>query len=492
MPVRGDLLDRRWTIALLALAAAMPLLWPQIPPLVDLTGHMGRYHIQVAIDEAPALARAFSFDWMLVGNLGVDLLIVPFAAIFGVELGTKLIVLAIPPLTVLGMLAVAREAHGRAPPTALFALPLAYAYPFQFGFLNFSLSVAFAFIALALWMRLGRTERLRLRAGLFLMIGALLWLTHTVGWGLLGLSAFGTELVRRQRRGEAFIPACVQTGIACLPLALPLIPMILLRTESAEAASFDWFNWQAKIFWITSLLRDRWQVFDVISAWLLLLVVGLGLIRRRIDPMLGVPALLCVIAFVLMPRVAFGSAYADMRLLPFTIALALLAIRSRAKWIVAAGFVFLAARLGAATVSFALYDQSYRSELRALEQLPRGASVLSLVVRPCGNAWSTPRLDHLPALSIVRRDAFTNDQWTVDGAQLLEVIKPGVGRYGNDPSQLVYPKGCRGEGSDLAQAVAEFNRAAFDHVWVLGGRASAPDLRPIWSNGHSTLYRVAR
>jgi hypothetical protein len=181
-----------------------------------------------------------------------------------------------------------------------------------------------------------------------------------------------------------------------------------------------------------------------------------------------------------------------MRLLPFTMGLALLAIRSEAKWIAAAGLLFLTARLAASMTSFLLFDRSYRSELAAVDHLPRGASVLSLVVRPCGNDWTTPRLDHLPALAIVRRNAFTNDQWTVDSAQGLEVIKPGVGRYGNDPSQLVYPKQCRGEGSDLDVAVAEFNRAAFDHVWVLGGRANAADLRPIWSNGRSTLYRVVR
>src|SRR4051812_27720783 len=104
---RGDLVDKRWALALLALATAIPLLWPQIPPLVDLLGHMGRYHIETAIDHSPSLAAAYSFQWRLLGNLGVDLLIVPMAKLFGVELGTKLIVLAIPPLTAAGMLWVA-------------------------------------------------------------------------------------------------------------------------------------------------------------------------------------------------------------------------------------------------------------------------------------------------------------------------------------------------------------------------------------------------
>ena len=498
MHVRGDLLDRRWVLALLIAAMAIPLLWPQVPPLVDLLGHMGRYQVQTQIDRVPALAEAFSFKWRLLGNLGVDLLIEPMAALFGVELGTKLIVLAIPPLTAAGMLWLAREVHGRVPQASLFALPLAYAYPFQFGFINFSLSVAFALPALALWVRLGRTTRPGVRALILAPFACLLWLTHMVGWGLFGLGAFGTELVRRRRAGASLPQACFRAGVACLPLALPLIPMALVPSTSADAQTFDWFHWQAKIFWVASLLRDRWHDLDVISIWPLAGLVLFAIPGRRLklDPLLGVPALLCLIAFILMPRVTFGSAYADMRLLPFTFALALLAIRPVelrwGRWLALAGLVFLTVRLTANTVSFALYDRSFRSELQALEHLPRGASVLSLVNRPCRSEWSTPRLDHLPAMAIVRRDAFTNDQWTVDSAQALEVVKPGVGAYGADPSQLVYPKHCASEGSDLDQATREFNRAAFDHVWVLNGRVSAPDLQPIWSNGHSTLYRVVR
>lgn len=492
MPGRGEFLDRRWMIALLALAAAIPLVWPPIPPLVDVLGHMGRYHIELAIDRVPALAAAFSFHWKLLGNLGADLLIVPLGRLFGVELGTKLIALAIPPLTVAGMLWVAREVHGRIPPTALFALPLAYAYPFHFGFLNFSLSIAFTFNLLALWIRLGKGERTWLRASLFVPLSCLLWLTHMVGWGLLGLTVFGMELARRRHRGESFIEAGWSAGLTCLPLALPLIPMVLLRSDSPTAVTFDWFNWRAKIFWVSTLLRDRWQLLDVVCAWLLLVIIGIAAVRRRMDATLVVPALLCLAAFILMPRVAVGSAYADMRLLPFTCALGLLAIRSQGRWILVAALCFFTLRLVATTTSFALYDRLYQDELRALDHIPRGASVLSLVVRPCGSAWSTERLDHLPAMAIVRRDAFTNDQWTVDSAQAMTVIKPGVGRYGTDPSQLVYPQGCRGEGSDLTLAAREFNRDAFDHVWVLNGRASAPDLQAIWSNGHSTLYRVVR
>lgn len=495
----GALLDRRWVLGLLALAMAIPLVWPPVPPLVDLLGHMGRYYIQTHIDRSASLAAWYSFEWRLLGNLGVDLLIEPMSRPFGVELGVKLIVFAIPPLTAGGMLWLAREVHGRVPPTAIFALPLVYAYPFHFGFINFSLSLAFAFPMLALWVRLGRKERLIQRALVFAPLSCLLWLTHMVGWGLFGLAAFATELGRRRLTGEPWLRAGTLAGLNCLPLALPLIPMALLRSGSPEAATFDWFNWRAKINWLRSLLRDRWEAYDVISTWPIIILAGLGAFGRhlRMNPLLGLAALMCLAAFIIMPRVTFGSAYADMRLLPFTFALAVLAIRPVAgnagKWLAILGFSFVGIRLAGTTVSFALYDRLHSDELRAMDHLPRGASVLSLVLRPCTTAWSTERLDHLPALAVVRREAFSNDQWTMDGAQPLKVIKPGVGAFGTDPSQLVYPKSCGiREGSDLNQAIATFNRAAFDYVWVLNGRANAPDLRPVWSNGHSTLYQVVR
>src|SRR3954467_11044474 len=181
---------RRWGVAALALLAALPLLWPTVPPLVDLPGHMGRYRVELEIAHNAAFQHFYSFHWALIGNLGIDLLIIPVAKIFGVELGTKLIILAIPPLTVAGFLWVAREVHGRVPPTALFAIPFAYGHPFIFGFVNFALSMAFAFLAFAFWLRLARLGHVWLRAGLFVPISIALWVVHTYGWGPLGVLGF--------------------------------------------------------------------------------------------------------------------------------------------------------------------------------------------------------------------------------------------------------------------------------------------------------------
>ncbi|HEX8421343.1 MAG TPA: hypothetical protein VF638_15150, partial [Sphingomonas sp.] len=202
----------RWFVVAMAIAAIVPLLRPEIPPLVDLPGHLGRYRVQLDNGAHPWLADWYDFRWSLIGNLGIDLLIVPLAPIFGLELAVKLIVMAIPALTVTGLLWIAREVHGRIPATALFALPLAYSYPFQFGFINFVLSMALALNLFALWLRLGRLQQFRLRAALFVPASCLLWLCHTFGWGVLGVLAFSAEMIRQHDAGERWFKAWIRAG----------------------------------------------------------------------------------------------------------------------------------------------------------------------------------------------------------------------------------------------------------------------------------------
>ncbi|MGT2514299.1 hypothetical protein ACVOMT_08725 [Sphingomonas panni] len=133
--------------------------------MVDLPGHMGRYRVQQLWDtsQAPWFHDWYNFDWSLIGNLGVDLLVWLLEPLIGLEPAVKLIILSIPMLTAVGLLWIAREVHGRIPATALFALPIVYSFPFHFGFANFALSMALALNAFALWLRLGRQGRLVLR-----------------------------------------------------------------------------------------------------------------------------------------------------------------------------------------------------------------------------------------------------------------------------------------------------------------------------------------
>src|SRR5438270_8850464 len=255
--------ESRLCLSLVVLATMVPLIYPAVPPLVDLLGHMGRYRVELDLPHSPWLQRYYDYHWAAIGNLGVDLLIIPLGKLLGLEPAVKLIVLAMPPLTAIGMLWVAREVHGRIPPTAFFALPFIYGFPFLFGFVNFTLSVALAFLAFGLWLRLGRLDRTKLRSWLFVPISLIIFFCHTYGWGLLGLMCFSADAVRLHDRGRSWWRAGIAAALHTSVMTLPILVMLLWRGETHGGQTTDWFNWEVKWRWINSALRDRWKWFGI-------------------------------------------------------------------------------------------------------------------------------------------------------------------------------------------------------------------------------------
>ena len=205
--------ESRSVLGAVVLLTMAPLAYPQVPPLVDLFGHMGRYRVELDLGSSPWLQQYYDYHWAAIGNLGVDIFVLLLAPLVGLEPAVKIIVMAIPPLTAIGFLWVAREVHGRVPPTAFFALPFIYGYPFLFGFVNFALSVAFAFLAFGLWLRLGRLERTRLRGWLMVPISLAVFFYPHLRLGTAGLDVLfrrrgppprpRAELVAGGNRGRA-------------------------------------------------------------------------------------------------------------------------------------------------------------------------------------------------------------------------------------------------------------------------------------------------
>ncbi len=496
----------RVVVALLAAIAIIPLLVPAIPPLTDLPGHMGRYAVQLGRGSDPVLAGWYSFEWSLIGNLGVDLLIEILGRIFGIGLAVKLIVIGIVVLSVTGMLAVQKAASGRAGPAALFALPLVYAFPFQFGFVNYCLSMALALHALALWIRLGQQGRIGLRAKLFVPISLLIWLAHIGGWGALGLCAFASEFVRLRGAGRSFVRSVAEAGVQCLALALPALVTVLSRSQGAAGESSDWFHWLSKFQWFAMTLSDRWQDFDLWSVSLIGFVLAAGIVLPwfRFNRALGLSALLILAAFIFTPRILIGSAYADMRLVPWILAFGILAVEMRpgaptwpGRVLVIAGLSFFLVRTGATTLSFLQYHQMMQAELAALDHVPAHARIVAVVGRKCYPQWRLERRTHLPSIAILRHHAFTNDQFVMPGAQLIGVRYQAGMTFQQDPSQMVTDDSCyRRDWLTYTKAVANIPPGAFDYLWVIAAPAdNHADLSAftrIWQHGQSALYKVNR
>jgi hypothetical protein len=496
--------DSRLCIALVVIATMVPLLYPPIPPLVDLLGHMGRYRVELDLGHSPWLQQYFDYHWAAIGNLGVDLLVIPLGKLLGLEPAVKLIVLAIPPLTAIGFLWVAREVHGRIPPTAFLALPFIYGHPFMFGFVNFALSVALAFLAFGLWLRLGRLEQTRLRASLFVPISVIVFFAHTYGWGLLGLLCFSAEAVRLHDRGRSWFRAGAEAALHASVMALPLLIMIGWRSETHGGLTIGWFEWKIKWRWVYGALRDRWSFFDMGSLALVAVIFVGALVSRQLtlSRNLAFSALVLAIAYAIIPRIVFGSAYADMRLVPYLIAVVLLALRFRvaprqrtASMLAFVGLAFFGMRMVGNTISLAMAGVDQQAKLEALDHVPEGARVVTLTGMTCIDYWPLLRNSHLGAMVIVRRDGFSNDQWLLEGVNLLDLKYRSAGYFAADPSQLVRPNRCRDPTHrTIDDSLAALPRSDFDFVWLVDAPPYDPSLltgtKIVWRGPGSILYRL--
>ncbi len=493
----------RWFALAAILVAAVPLLWPGLPPLLDLPGHMARYRVMLGTDAA-TLDQWYEFHWRAIGYLGVDVLVYLLTPLLGLEPAVKLIVIAIPMLTVAGILWISREAHGRVQPAALFALPLAYSMIFLYGFLNYTLAMALALNAFALWLRLGRQQRFRLRAALFVPIAWIIWGAHLFGWLVLGCFAFLADLMRERAAGRGWLAAIWWAGLNCLPLAFPFA-MLLRWTPGDGAGTSDWLeSFSLKPGWVGMVLRDRWEWFDVAS------VATIGLLlyhaarspKWRFAPQLGMVTLGLCAAFVVMP---FGTAYADARLAPYGVAMALLAVVPRAeasqhdlRRMAMIGLVFCLIRMTGTVTSMTIEARAWDRHLAAVEHIPHGSRVAGFVTNNCKPPWALFRKNHLPSVAVVRRGAFANDQFDLGSTGLMHVIAPGVKGYAMDPSEMITNRPCAtGAGlRDLRGALAGLPRDRFDYVWLIEPQIDDPrvlaGLSEVWSDGTDRLYRVNR
>src|SRR3546814_10364893 len=104
-----------------------------------------------------------------------------------------------------------------------------------------------------------------------------LFRSHTFGWGVLGVLAFSGELVRQRDLGHSWVKAWFRAIPHCLVLALPMAFMAMWRGgQHVSGFTGDWFNWRAKVNWVTMILRDRWMAFDIASVAVFYLILFKG------------------------------------------------------------------------------------------------------------------------------------------------------------------------------------------------------------------------
>jgi len=291
-------------------------------------------------------------------------------------------------------------------------------------------------------------------------------------------------------------------------MALPILVMLIWRSETHGGQTIDWFDWKVKWRWVYSALRDKWKWFDIgslIAAGLVFLYAIANRIFGRslsLSRNLAFSAIVLLVSFVIIPRIVFGSAYADMRLVPYLMAVALLAIRLRdiprrttANVLAVLALAFFATRTVANTITLGQAGADQKAKLQAIDHMPEGARVITLTGMTCGEYWPLLRNSHLGAMVIVRRDGFSNDQWLLEGVNLLDLKYRAAGYFAADPSQLVRPNRCVDYlHRTIDESLAALPRNDFDYVWLIDvppyDHGLVAGLQPVWRGPGSVLYRL--
>ncbi len=467
---------------LLALATCLPVVMARYPQMSDYPAHLARYAVMLdamrGTGPSADLARYYGFQWAWTGNLGVDLLIRPFAALFGLEGGGRVIAGLIPPLTGLGLLAVDKVLRGRITLASLLAMPFVWSPMMLIGLMNFALGQALALWTFALWVLADRRGwAWALRVPLFAGCALVVWLCHLSAWGVLGIMVFGYELTKRPLWRAFLLPA---------PLAAPVAVMALIPgTASSFSYGRMWWIYKQAI-WMKAT-RDTSYVMDM--GWLVavMLLLALAILWRRLDLRLALAGGLLLVLSIAVPRPISGGDYADFRLISAGLMICALAMEwGDAVWGWALAGLHGALRLALTTASWQADSAATERMLGALDAIPQGARVASAVVVERGQ-WPLNHFEHIGAYAVVRRHALVNANFAVAHVHMLQVR--GASSRFVDPSQriLVAPS----QKIDLAHFAPA--REA-DYLWYVGARA--PDTMPqgaqvIWRGDRSFVARLA-
>lgn len=482
-----------WAIWLmLALVSALPFLLAPIPILPDLFTHIGRYHVMTHQAD-PFLSRYYAFDWHILGNLGMDLLMALLGPVMGTERAAFFLTSLIPPLMVTGIWNFARARHGRVPPTAYVAVVFIWSFTFFHGFVNYWLGVALVFHAAAGWAWM-KDRPAWMRAAYALFASLLVWLCHTSAWGILGILIAAMEFERRK--------SLMRFGVSMAPWAVPLLPMLIWRATKGGGPLMDRWWPAVKLRGVQNILRAEWEWFDKLTvAGLAILLIWFIVNRKRIGRDHALILAAGVLAFfaIMLPSTVLNSYFADVRLYAPLLMIAFLAFTEMpprtGRFIALAGALLFLLRIGETTIGWIQRGNELVVDLAALDNVPMGARIAVLGHSSECGVWPLAGRGHAPSLAISRRHAFVNTEWDIPGQHLMRPIyNDGIGFNDSASAELFNPAfGC--PGLRVRTFLRYLPRDRFDYVWIW--EADVPPaalnwLTPVYTGPTSRLYAIRK
>lgn len=502
-----------WAAIALAVALAAPFFLVDMPPVLDYPNHLARFMI-LAHPGDRALSAMYAPHWVLLPNLGADILGMLLLKIAPVHVGGRLVLAMALFAPVLGINLYSRAAFGRWTWWPLASVLAAYNGVFLMGFMSFLLSVGMAFAGAALWLKLRQKGHFWLSAAVGAVAIAAAFICHLFGVAVMALligAREGEDLIALWR--VAGRPPYAEAARRAVLLAIALCPaMILFLSCGLAGAPSAPHQWDAghKVWDLFTAFMSYSRLLTLLTGLFVFVVVILGWRGARFAPGARLALALGAVVYVLEPNAVQTGSFVDLRVGLILGCLLFAGVQPRVapRDALVCGVV-IAALIGGRVGDIALGWVHHRIDLAdvrgAIAQVPQGARVL-VAQGPGGGPAVAERLlpgvyatdGHVSALLAIERKAFWPLIFADPRQQPLAILPP----YASLAAPLSEPVGwsalakSRFSADDLA-AVGNLNgwRQAFDYVLLVDAEGAGPPpagLQPLYVGSYARLYRTPR
>ncbi|KAB0265389.1 hypothetical protein [Microvirga brassicacearum] len=423
--------ERPHTVAAQAVLVAaliiLPLIYTLVPPLQDYPNHLARMFALSSLPGNETLGHFYQVDWAAIPNLIMDIVVPPLVPFFGVYMAGRIFIGLTLLLMLLGPMALQRALYGRWSAWPLIGGLFLYNGFLFVGLMNYLFGVGVAVFGLSAWIGLSRRSPV-LRAFVSLAFCAVLYTCHLSALGLYGLSIASFEAWRlwNEKRWRSSVLA-----VSAATLGMPFLPFLyLLVTSPTWRLSHD-ISWQAqgKLEGLTMMVSVYSDLTDIPLLLMIATALWFGIHRKliRIHPAGIVVAVVLSLAFLAMPRVAFGSWMADQRLVVgiFFMTLGFVSVDLRKLETNHAFFaiclVSVAFRVVDVSVNWSAISQPLLELRNSIRTMPPGSRLLVAAADETDAAVAIEAaLAHAPNLAVIERSALVSRLFVVPGKQILQ------------------------------------------------------------------------
>jgi hypothetical protein len=239
------------TLVALCLMLLMPLLFADVPPVLDYPNHLARLFVLSRAANDPVLGAFWQPHWALIPDLATDLVIPKLMNVMPALAAGKIMLALAVLAPVLGAVAYSRAAFGKRLYWPMMTGFMAYNVLFVMGFMNCLISIGGALAAAALWLRL-RERPAIVRASAGAICATALFLAHLMGLAFYGLLVGAAEANKLeisggwQRFGRS---AWRSTALLGVTFAIPVILWIHVQRHTLTTIPPHW-TFSTKIFYL--------------------------------------------------------------------------------------------------------------------------------------------------------------------------------------------------------------------------------------------------